>query len=231
MRAYIKTMWLRLRNIFVPTESIAESKKKWLRLAHENARYFIWTEKDDPTEEEFRNAGRDDYGKYVAADTFLQERLSAIGAERVLEIGCGIGRVTEFFGDHFDAVTGVDISGEMIAKAKIRLPDSKFTFLEGDGMTLPVPSASIDFVFSFIVFQHMPSRDVVASNLREAHRVLVPGGLAKIQVRGTPVDKKEWFYGVHFSEKQARQIAQECGFTVLKTEYETERYLWLILQK
>jgi len=195
------------------------------------ARYFIWTDKENPTEEDFRRAGQNDYNRYVISDTFLQGKLKSIRATRALEIGCGIGRVTEFLAQDFTTVYGVDISREMILRAKERLSLPGLVFLEGDGLHLPVPDSAVDFVFSFIVFQHMPSLDVVVSNLKETYRVLGEHGVAKIQVRGAEVDKKAWFYGVSFSPSHIKTVVEEIGFKTMRIEHETNRHLWCLLQK
>ena len=46
---------------------------------------------------------------------------------------------------------------------------------------------SFDYCYSYAVFQHIPSADVVWNYLREARRVLKPGGLMKVQLNGLPV--------------------------------------------
>lgn len=217
--------------IFTPSETIWQSKIKWSGLAREDAKYYIWSEKKNSTDEEFRNSGREDYNRYIKQDIALQNRLKISDVKTVLEIGCGIGRMTEFFGDDFDAVYGIDIAREMLEKAKERLPDKKFMFLESDGVRLPVDSETVDFVFSFIVFQHMPSVKVVRANFSEANRVLKHDGIFKVQLRGKKVDRREWFYGVSFNPEQARQLAVKAGFEILNIWQETERYLWLTLRK
>jgi ubiquinone/menaquinone biosynthesis C-methylase UbiE len=74
-------------------------------------------------------------------------------------------------------LTGIDVSGEMVRKARARLGHlPNVAFVEGDGLTLRgIDDASIDLVFSHIVFQHMP-RHAVAGYFREVHRVLRRGG-------------------------------------------------------
>ena len=47
-----------------------------------------------------------------------------------------------------------------------------------------VPGGEFDFAFSTIVFQHIPSRDVIENYVREVHRLLRPGALFKFQVQG-----------------------------------------------
>lgn len=231
LKRFLKHLLLNIRNGFIKTESIFSSKSKWDELAKENAEYYIWSDKKDPSPKEFRNSGSRDYRKYIKEDDLLQEKLKILKTRIALEIGCGIGRITEFLGEDFEKVYGVDISSEMIRRAKGRLPGAKFVFIENDGLTVPLESESIDFVFSFIVFQHMPSFKTVESNFKEANRVLKRNGIFKVQLRGNLVDKKEWFYGVGFNRKGALKLAERTNFKVLNFHKETERYSWLLLQK
>jgi len=227
----LKKILLKAQNFLISSETMEKSKKKWSELAKQNAKYVIWTDKENASEEEFRASGKEAYSQYVAHDAFLQKILGETQTKSALDIGCGIGRITEFFIPDFNQVYGIDIASGMIEQAKQRLPDPRYHFFEGDGLHFPIPSQTIDFVFSFIVFQHMPLRETVESNLKETFRVLVNGGVAKIQLRGTEVDKRQWFYGVSFSQDQARRLAKECGFEILKIEQETDRHLWLWLRK
>ena len=225
----IKKLYTHLRNLFTPTESIRQSKMKWIRLAEEDAPYYIWTDKKNASSEEFRHSGKEAYQEYVKGDSRLQPLLN--NGKAALEIGCGIGRITEFFIPDFEKVYGVDISPVMIEKAARRLSDSRYVFLEGDGERIPLDSETVDFVFSFIVFQHMPSKKVIESNLAEVYRVLRSGGMAKIQLRGSIVSKSEWFYGPAFSPAEARTMCQRIGFNVLDVSQETDRHLWVVLAK
>ena len=47
-----------------------------------------------------------------------------------------------------------------------------------------VPPLEFDFAYSAIVFQHIPSREIIESYVGEVHRLLRPGGLFKFQVQG-----------------------------------------------
>jgi (2Fe-2S) ferredoxin/SAM-dependent methyltransferase len=128
-------------------------------------------------------------GEYRDADTFRAsgERDAAVFFDglrhlltprtSVLDIGCGIGRMDEFVAPHVQRLTGIDVSGEMVRKARARLATlPNVAFVEGDGFTLRgIDDASIDLVCSHIVFQHMP-RHAVAGYFREVHRVLRRGG-------------------------------------------------------
>ena len=48
---------------------------------------------------------------------------------------------------------------------------------------------AVDFAFSYIVFQHIPSREVIDNFVRDVFALLRPGGLFKFQVQGHPEDE------------------------------------------
>ena len=87
-----------------------------------------------------------------------------------------------------------------------------------------------DFVFSSIVFQHIPSREVIESYVRDVYRLLRRGRLFKFQVQGgvnldeTPDDT--WL-GAPFSEQEARNMAARCGFEMRYNYGAGSQYFWL----
>jgi len=97
------------------------------------------------------------------------------GAERALDIGCGLGRLTRAMSHVFREVHGVDIAPTMIdlARQHHRACPNIF-FHHGPGHSFPMfPDGCMDVVFSYIVFQHMPD-EAVFSCLRDISRILVP---------------------------------------------------------
>jgi SAM-dependent methyltransferase len=106
----------------------------------------------------------------------------------MLEIGCGIGRMTKYFAGRVRHVTGLDVSEEMIRQARENLHACPNVRLDvGTGIDLAeYPDASFDFVFSYIVFQHIPDANVTLTYIREAGRVLRPGGSFYFQVNTLP---------------------------------------------
>jgi ubiquinone/menaquinone biosynthesis C-methylase UbiE len=226
--------WIRsLLNSFVPTENLVDSKKKWNTLAEKNAAYFVMTDYGEGiTEEQFRTSGMKDYDQLIGGDTLLKTRLSPFNTKDVMEIGCGIGRITEFLSKNFKTVSAVDISEEMVRKGGQRLSSAKnITFRATDGTSFPFANASFDFVFSFIVFQHMPDKQTIEKNIAEVSRVLRPGGIAKIQLRGLPTSKKNWFYGPSFSVADARKLLTDLPLAMIASEGEGQRYFWIWLEK
>lgn len=231
----IDSLKIKISNLLLPDEDISLNKKKWDFLAQKNAEYYVWTEKENPSEEEFRNSGLRDFTNIVKADSILQTKLNSINATSALEVGCGVGRITEFLTQDFEEVYGIDISGKMIELAKQRLPLKKLHFIENDGETMPLESEIIDFVFSHATFHHMPSYKVVEANFREVFRVLKRGGCFKVQLRGTEVSRGNWFYGVWFDKKRIEQLSKKIGFDIIyiKTLFrrEEKKYFIVLLEK
>ncbi|MGD1701850.1 glycosyltransferase, partial [Dapis sp. BLCC M229] len=104
---------------------------------------------------------------------------------KVLEIGCGVGRLIKPLREKFAQVDGVDISEKMIQFAGQYLADGKQNgeVSVNNGYDLQkLPDQSYDFVYSTIVFQHIRSISIVKSYFRETFRVLKPGGYFRLQV-------------------------------------------------
>ncbi len=107
----------------------------------------------------------------------------------VLEIGCGIGRMTARLSELYGSVIALDVSSQMLARARVELADRhNISYLLGSGADLVgIGNQSVDVVFSYIVLQHVPTAAGQLEYLREVRRVLKPGGVGAIQVRSTTV--------------------------------------------
>jgi SAM-dependent methyltransferase len=143
----------------------------------------------------------------------------------VLEIGCGVGRITRCFAENFGEVHGIDVAPEMIAQARARLAEHpNVRFHIGSGFDLqPLPDAHFDFVFSYIVFQHIPSADVIRNYIREAARVLKPLGAFKFQLNGDQSDsyrahERDTWLGETFSRKEVEEMLSDAGLTLAEVE-------------
>jgi SAM-dependent methyltransferase len=103
--------------------------------------------------------------------------------ERVLDLGSGAGTdsliAAQMVGEH-GHVTGIDMTQEMLAKARAASAEMGATnveFVEGEAERLPFADESFDVVVSNGVIDLVPDKDAVFTEL---YRVLVPGG--RIQV-------------------------------------------------
>jgi SAM-dependent methyltransferase len=151
---------------------------------------------------------------------------------RALEIGCGPGRLLRPMSRHFGEVHGVDVSDEMVALAREKLRDIPNTFPHAtNGASLEqFADDSFEFVYSYAVFQHIPSHDVVYEYMREIRRVLKPGGLARLQFNGLPSEGAEHAYntwaGARFSATEILDFTRENDFQVLVLEGDGTQYMW-----
>ncbi|GAB2578139.1 class I SAM-dependent methyltransferase [Spirosoma areae] len=120
----------------------------------------------------------------IASDNPVHQRLlfpyveaATIVSGKVLEIGCGWGRGLELLTKAADHYTGIDKNEELIAALSAEYPASTFIAanippLSGhDGG--PLPDNTFDFIVTFQVIEHIENDDLF---IREAHRVLKPGG-------------------------------------------------------
>src|SRR5947209_10745792 len=162
-------------------DQLQKMQRDWDDRARENARYYVATAKTDWSDDEFFLSGEKTVSEEILTDmtNICQGRMPADMA--VLEIGCGAGRVTRALAKVFGEVHGVDVSGEMVARARQAGAAFPGAFVyQNNGKDLSVVAdKKFDFAFSTIVFQHIPSRDIIYSYVREVYRLLKPGALFK----------------------------------------------------
>lgn len=207
-------------------------RKDWDERARENARYYVNTERDDWTDEAFFASGERTVKEEILTDMTNICQGKDPKQMKVLEIGCGAGRVTRALAGLFGEVYAVDVSGEMVARARAALASHPNAHVfQNNGRDLSVlGDIQVDFAFSTIVFQHIPSREIIETYVRDVHRLLRPGGLFKFQVQGnvtTEAKPDDTWLGVSFSDEQAVAMAERCGFEPRHRHGAGEQYFWL----
>lgn len=95
----------------------------------------------------------------------------------ILDAGMGPGRLLEELDRRGWMVSGTDVAGEMVARARERVPHAADRLLRAELETLPFPDASFDAVVATGVLEYVPD---LSSALGELARVLRPGGLAVV---------------------------------------------------
>ena len=100
---------------------------------------------------------------------------------RLLEVGCGMGTDLLQFARGRAEVTGVDLTARSIeiSRQHFAVYGARGDFAIADGESLPFADASFDVVYSNGVLHHTPD---TASAVREVHRVLRPGGQARVML-------------------------------------------------
>jgi SAM-dependent methyltransferase len=99
-----------------------------------------------------------------------------------LEIGYGGGRLLNAACSYFNHAIGIDIHEETAAAEAFLQSQHKqnYTLLRTSGTTIDVADESIDFVYSFIVLQHLPAFVVFELYIQEVYRCLKVGGVAQL---------------------------------------------------
>jgi ubiquinone/menaquinone biosynthesis C-methylase UbiE len=213
-------------------EQLQKMREDWDQRARENARHYVNTANTAWTDEEFFASGERTVAEEILTDMGNICQGKTPGEMRVLEIGCGAGRVTRALAKLFGEVHAVDVSGEMVRLASEALRDFPKAFVyQNNGKDLSVvPNLQFDFAFSSIVFQHIPSREIIENYVGEVQRLLRPGGLFKFQVQGdSTLETKpdDTWLGAPFSERQAVDMAFRCGFDPRYRHGAGEQYFWL----
>lgn len=206
-------------------EVINASCSKWNKLAQENIYRAIWCSRGEV------NPNWDE-----AANECLEVILKDIPIEKnwkVLDLGCGIGRLTKLIASQCEEIIGVDFSPEMIEQAKTYLtsiPNVKLFVNNGIDLSL-FENCSFDFVYSMITLQHIPSLSVIENYILEIARVLKPGGYARLQTcDGNSFNLSnisETLYHGHINQEKFEGILEQGNFASVAIDRDILRHDWL----
>ena len=206
----------------------------WNARAREDVRYYVAFGRRGQQDEEFFASATD-------VVRLLEEELKRIPREippearRGLEVGCGPGRLLRPMSRNFGELHGVDVSDEMIRLAEERFHGGariKVHVTSGSDLA-PLPSDYFDFVYSYAVFQHIPSREVVLSNFNEIRRVLKEGGIARLQLNGLPPGGKtpDTWDGVRLTRQEVADFTCHNDLQLLEIEGAGTQYMWTTWRK
>jgi SAM-dependent methyltransferase len=199
-------------------EDRAHMQSFWDARARENAMYFVDNNVDynSPDAERFWAEGE------RAVDTILE----AVGAQlrsedEVVEIGCGVGRLTRALAGRVRSVTALDVSAEMLGQAReANAKLENVRWVHGDGTSLAgIDDASADACFSHVVFQHIPDPQITLGYVSEMGRVLRPGGWSVFQISNDP--------SIHRPRSGGRRLAQRALAVVGRAPQGQDDPAWL----
>ncbi len=199
-------------------------RSDWERRARENAPFYICTTAAESVEA-FAASGEKDLDEQILDGLKLSPEWT------VLEIGCGIGRLLKPLSRRVRKAVGVDLSEEMIRRGREYCADRpNLELRRTDGGLETLGEGEFDFVFSHIVFQHLPRKAYVDRYLRDAARVLRPGGILRVQVDGRSrqffrrVVADSWS-GVVFSARELARRIERAGLAVTEMRGAGTQYL------
>jgi SAM-dependent methyltransferase len=226
-----KSLIRRLFRLRSKSRLATQMRTDWDERARKNARHYVATLKEEWSDKEFFESGDEWIRCFILPDLPLICGNRSPSELRILEIGCGAGRMTHGLSELFGLVDAVDVSSEMVAIARTALAQRpNVTLHVNNGLDLSLfGKAEFDFVFSAIVFQHIPSKSIVIKYIREVARILRPGSVFKFQVQGFEIDEAyaDTWVGVGFSEQEMRSLAKEIGFTIHDMSGSGTQEFWL----
>jgi SAM-dependent methyltransferase len=162
---------------------IDQLRSDWDELARQDAFHAILS---DPArvdggwdQDEFYAHGRAAVARLYE---ILDENDVKLGDSRALDFGCGAGRLSFALAERFAAVTGVDVSEGMLARARsVGIPSNCELVLQTDSALPGIDRGAYDLVISLLVLQHMRPR-VARAYLRTLPDLLAPGGVLFVQI-------------------------------------------------
>jgi hypothetical protein len=207
-------------------------RAEWNERAREDAHYYVAFGSRDQDEEGFLATAAD--AIRAVKDEFKRMPAGRMTARRALEIGCGPGRLMKPLSRFFGEIHGIDVSDEMIGLARERLRGIPHAHAHaGSGAGLPqFADESFDLVYSYAVYQHIPSREVVLEYMRETVRVLKPGGVFRGQFSGLALAAlPDTWRGVSFSPADIHEFTRASGLQLLALDGAGTQYMWTTWRK
>ncbi len=167
-------------------------QQDWDARARKDAFYYIASWRKDWDVSDFLESGQKDYER-VVSHTLDRIGFSPAG-KAMLELGCGAGRMTHAFAARFGRVIALDISGEMLDRARKMLEGTgNIEWMQANGLDLEgVASESVDFAFSYLVLQHLPDEETVCGYIRELLRAMKESGVCLFQFNGMSKPTMNW---------------------------------------
>jgi len=176
-------------NMTLERRDIGKSmKEQWDEIAHENAFYGVLSIED------FEHVDAVDFNRFWDTgrrdvDSFMEMvGLSSASELAMVEIGCGLGRMTHRFAELFRKAYAVEVSSRMLEGAKgywQHLDNIEWVLGNGEDLH-QIENESVDFVFSFMVLQHIPDPNIAVNYIRESARIMKKGASAFLQFRTVP---------------------------------------------
>jgi SAM-dependent methyltransferase len=197
--------------------SMEDQHRDWNALARLDPFWAVLSHPD-------KKFGRWDLDEFLASGRGDVERILATGErygvpqrwETALDFGCGLGRLAPHLAPHFTLYLGVDISEEMVERARGFHQELHGCRFSADPSTLDdVADGHFDLVVSLYVLQHVRTAALVLDQLTTLVRVLRPGGLLAVQLPASvPV------------AVQARHRVRRAAYTRLRSAGVSEAVLY-----
>ena len=209
-----------------------DAGNRWEQFARDRAEYYILTDMDPRGDEEaldrFFASGRQQAEAILADVAGWLRRF-----DTAIEIGCGVGRLAIPLAGRFRRVVAVDIAPTMLAKLRTHAARFGVENIEtahvGDAWH---ENADADFVFSWLVLQHVERLDDIRDLLRRTAAALRADGVASLQFDTRPATPayrlrqalpdfllpRPWRRGIRRVRRSGRELLglfADCGLVVV----------------
>lgn len=194
------------------SDRAANAAREWERFGQEEPYFGVISDArfhrdtlDDAALEAFFASGREQVGAMIAAAE--AHVAGPLALARVMDFGCGVGRLLVALAEYAEEAVGVDVSPSMLDEARRNCEArglERVTLVNSADLGELAPS--FDLITSQIVFQHIPAKTGYELVARLAG-LLAPGGVAVLQFSLRPASRLAVpFYGVLRSLPPARRL-------------------------
>jgi SAM-dependent methyltransferase len=162
-------------------------------------------------------------GTYYLAYRDLPEILAEhIRGKKAVDFGCGTGRSTRFLKKYGFQTVGIDISADMIKKARQRDPQGSYLHI-ADGDFSQLEEGGYDLVQSIFTFDNIPTRERKVRLFSRLGRLLKPGGKLISLVSAPEIYVHEWasFSTKDFPENETARSGDKVR--IIQTDLEDKR--------
>jgi SAM-dependent methyltransferase len=144
------------------------------------------------------------------------------GRGKICDMGCGPGQIARLLRDAGAEVFGLDLSGQMVAQARLLNPDLRFE--QGNMLALDLPDGGLAGIAAFYAIVNFPE-NLLPTVFREMVRVLTPGGLLLLAFHiGDEVLRPETLWGkpirmefFYHQPVKIRELLCDAGFAIEET--------------
>ena len=147
-----------------------------------------------------------------------------VPGKRALDFGCGTGRSTRFLKKHGFNAIGIDISPDMLARARQHDPEGDYRLVtDGDLSTLEEARGAFDLVLSMFTFDNIPGEKKI-SLFSDFHQLLKPEGRVISVVSDPQIYWHEWasFSNIGFAEANRRAKSGDT-VRIIVTDHQDQR--------
>ena len=238
LRTLLRLLWFRLR--FAATwlrhalsgrvlgreaAVTAMMRADWDDRARADAMYWIATRPEAWSSEEFFRSGEAD-----AQQILTRAAIPLAPGDAVLDIGCGVGRLLRAMIAGGAVGYGVDVSAEMIERARRHLAPAEVHLTVSPAHQLSaLPARHFRLIYSYVVLQHVPEAAMILTCFEQCAGLLADGGVLVMQFRNDHAFHHTYdtYRGASVPVDSVRDVLASAGLSAIAFDGEGTMYTWV----